>query len=107
MVNQYPGFRSIFDATCGIVFLGTPHMTSQGDEKWENCRLILKSNRKDVPKQCLSADDISKLASVCQQFEDVNLQVPVLSVYEATETKVRENLLQSLRGNLRNKIVSV
>jgi hypothetical protein len=94
------------DVTSGIIFLGTPHTTSKDDKRWENWKWILKLTRKDIPKQSQTDGDINMLVEVCQIFELLHLQIPVLSVFEAKETRVREGLLQSIRSGNKNQIVS-
>jgi hypothetical protein len=91
------------DVTAGIIFLGTPHLTSENDSRWENWRFILKANRKEISKDSLRASDTSSLAETCQRFQDLNLQVPILTVYETLETKIRDSLLYILRGGAGRK----
>lgn len=81
-------FPATRNALAGIIFLGTPHLTSPNDERWENWRLLLRIYRKDLPKTILSPQDIEMLAEVCLRFGGLNLHIPVLSVYETVETKV-------------------
>jgi hypothetical protein len=88
MYLAYHGFPATRNALGGIIFLGSPQLTSTSDERWENWRLILKLYRKDLPKTALSVQDIEMLAEVCQRFGELNLRIPVLSVYETLETKV-------------------
>lgn len=46
----------------------------------------------------MTDQEMESIATVCRQFEDLQLDVPILSVYEMRETKVRESLLYALRG---------
>jgi hypothetical protein len=73
----------------GIIFLGTPHLTFIDDDRWEKWRLLLKLNYKDVPKKILQPRDIQLLASVCDDFDGLNIQIPILSVYENIPTKIK------------------
>jgi len=94
------------DVTSGIIFLGTPHTTSKDDKRWENWKWILKLTRKDISKQSQTDADINMLVEVCQNFERMNLQIPVLSVFEAKQTRVRDGLLQTIRNSNKSQIVS-
>lgn len=85
--------------------MGTPHTISLEDRCWENWKWILKSTRKDIPKQSLSEDDIKALSEVCHHFQKLELQIPVLSVYEANKSKVRDNLLKSIRSGSSRELV--
>ncbi|KAI1448209.1 P-loop containing nucleoside triphosphate hydrolase protein [Annulohypoxylon stygium] len=82
---------AIRNAIAGLMFLGSPHLTSPTDERWELWRLILRLLRKNIPKNALREEDIKILTEVCERFSGLNLEIPVLSVYEMSETKVRES----------------
>jgi hypothetical protein len=88
MVLAHHDYPHIRNALAGIVFLGTPHLCTVDDDRWENWRLILQIYRKDIPKTILRNEDKESLASVCEHFSALNLPVPILSVFESTETKV-------------------
>ncbi|KAH6635094.1 P-loop containing nucleoside triphosphate hydrolase protein [Chaetomium sp. MPI-SDFR-AT-0129] len=77
-------------ALAGIVFLGAPHLTSTDDTRWENWRSLLRLYRKELPKTALRPQDVEILAQLCQQFSNLDLQIPILSVYETLTTKLRE-----------------
>lgn len=67
----------------------------------------MKLNRKEVPRNSLRDDDVTNLADLCRKFEGLNLRIPILSVFEGKETKIRDNLLHSIRGSgTRKQIVS-
>lgn len=67
----------------------------------------MRSNRKDIPKQNLAKEDIISFASACQRFDEIDLQIPILSIYEAFETRLRENILLNFRpGNNSSVLVS-
>ncbi len=68
-------------------------------------KLIMKANRKDVSKQNMTDQEIESIATVCRQFEDLQLDIPILSVYERRETKVRENLMYALRGKSKTAVL--
>lgn len=90
---------------CETIFLGTPHLSSYIDRRWERWALIPKSNRKDISKNSLGRDDVANLIAACQIFDDIGLQVPILSIYETQETKGREDLLCSLNGKNRKILI--
>ncbi|KAG8362497.1 hypothetical protein FVEN_g60 [Fusarium venenatum] len=102
--HDYP---NIHNALSGIVFLGTPHLCTTEDDRWDNWRKILQLYRKDVPKTVLRNEDKESLAYVCEQFSALNLPVPILSVFESTETKVPASGLGFIRkgGRLNVKLV--
>lgn len=83
-------YAAIYNALSGIIFLGTPHLTSADDERWERWRLILKLFRKDVPKTAVSRQDAEMLVKVFERFNGLNLRISVISVYETKETKMKD-----------------
>ena len=97
MTLAFRSRQSYEDVTSGIIFLGSPHLTSASAEGWNTVKLVMKANRKDVSKQNMTDNEMESIATACRQFEDLQLTIPVLSIYENRETKVRENLLYALR----------
>lgn len=85
------------DVTSGIIFLGTPHLVDASAEGWENLKLLMKGNRKDISKHNMTESEMELVISACQQFDNLHLPIPLMSVYELRETKVRESLFNPLR----------
>lgn len=73
-------------------------MKSTSAEGWDKVKLIMKGNRKDISKQNMTDSEMESITTTCRQFDDLRLTIPILSVYEARETKVHENLLAAFRG---------
>lgn len=86
--QELPAIRN---AIAGLIFLGSPHLTSVTDQRWEFWKMILKMYRKDLPKDILRTKDIKTLAEVCGKFSGLNINTPVLSVYEMAESKMRDS----------------
>jgi hypothetical protein len=42
-----------------------------------------------------------------KNFEKLNLKIPVLSVFEAKEIKVRDDLLQAIRNSNKRQLVGI
>ncbi|KAL8831927.1 MAG: hypothetical protein Q9170_005089 [Blastenia crenularia] len=57
----------------------------------------MKANRRDVSKQNMTEDEMEVIAATCRQFKELQLTIPILSVFEKRETRIRENLLAALR----------
>lgn len=93
------------DVTAGIIFLGTPHLISDEGDGWNNLKLIMKGNRKDISKENMTEDDKNNIISVGQRFDELRLGIPILSVYEAVETKLRENILHAFRPRNKSSVV--
>lgn len=83
---NYPAIRN---ALAGIIFLGTPHLTTVDDDRWDVWRSILKLCANDVPKNSLQGQDIQLLSNICENFNRLNIQIPILSVYETVPTKIK------------------
>lgn len=68
-------------------------------------KLILKHAPKDLDKAGLSTSDIKDLARVCNQFSNLCLEIPIISVYETVPSKVRgSGIFGRLLGS--NRVVS-
>ncbi|KAF2810563.1 uncharacterized protein BDZ99DRAFT_386857, partial [Mytilinidion resinicola] len=102
--SAYQYQRIYEDVTAGIIFLGTPHLAAERDEKWNLFKLIMRANRKDIAKENMTQDEIASIATVCRRFAALPLNIPILSVYEDKESKVRENLLQAWRSSSKTSI---
>ncbi|KAK7912199.1 tetratricopeptide repeat domain-containing protein [Apiospora marii] len=92
------GSRKAFeDVISGLIFLGCPHLISNSPESWNHVQLIMKANRKDINKQNMIDIEMERLITTCRQFEDLQLTVPILSVYEARATRFRYTMIHALR----------
>jgi hypothetical protein len=86
--QQLYRFRDLSDSLLGIVFLGTPHITAANERASQAFSRILRSDPRSPSKRTVSQKDLSSLAVVGLQFEELNLQIPILSAYETLETKL-------------------
>lgn len=48
-------------------------------------------------KRSLTSDDVAKLATSSRLFEQASVEVPILSVHETRETKVKTGLVASTK----------
>ena len=68
----------------------------------------MKSAKKDLAKPELSKAELSKLCEVCEDFQDLNLESPILSMYEGHDQNAEKNVLDSFRARRKNKqVVSI
>ncbi|KAK1834717.1 hypothetical protein QBC39DRAFT_8629 [Podospora conica] len=74
----------------GIVFLGTPHTTKHGKERWRSLTLLLH-HCFQLSRQAMSQAELKYdlVADISEQFEEKVHDIPVLSVFETKETKTR------------------
>ncbi|KAL9097860.1 MAG: hypothetical protein Q9165_000186 [Trypethelium subeluteriae] len=103
--HQYQ--RIYEDVTAGVIFLGTPHLTSMGDEGWDNLKLIMRANRKDISKQNLTEEEKNSLITICKRFQELQLPIPILSVFEGKESKIRENPFLAFRASSKSSLTLV
>ncbi|KAF2110706.1 hypothetical protein BDV96DRAFT_667086 [Lophiotrema nucula] len=81
--QQHLKYRSFLDTLSGIVFLGTPHRLENADDFSERNSRILKCCQPAIPRRLLaSLQDTSNLRLNATLFEDVNLRVDTISVFE-------------------------
>lgn len=73
----------------GAIFLGTPHSTSPDVHTWEKAGAILRlyARTKNAPIRP-NPKESEKLAQICSLFEQVFNQIPVLSAYETSPTRI-------------------
>lgn len=67
----------------------------------------MKANRNDVSKQNMTDDEMETIATACRQFKDLQLTIPLLSVHERRETKIREGLLRAWRPKSKPAIMVI
>lgn len=74
-----------------IMFLSGLHMPSTPTRLSERSMGVLRSVHNRMPKQGFSqlTDDSWKLADVCRLFEDIGLQVEILSLFEKEKTRLK------------------
>jgi hypothetical protein len=80
-------------------------LTSPSAEGWDNVKLIMKANRKDISKQNMTDNEMESIVTTCRQFDNLRLTIPILSVYEGRETRVRESLLSAFRGKAKTSVL--
>lgn len=96
-------YRPIIDAMSGVLFLGAPHFRDRLDAK-RAFDLLLKCQHKGFGRTLSTDRDILSLMQVCKDFELVNIQVPIISVYESLATSLRRSLFQ-IRAKARDQVV--
>ena len=87
--QQFTRFRDIIELVSGIIFLATPHFKNSSDDSGKLLSLVLRSDLTANPKKAFSKADLSNLAYTSWQFEELKLQIPVLSCFETEATKLR------------------
>lgn len=83
--------RILERVTSGIVFLGTPHLARSDEAIWRTLLSALKSETSNSFKYVSATEDISVLANISKQFEEIYKisELPILTVYETLGTKVQ------------------
>ncbi|KAH7265628.1 uncharacterized protein BKA55DRAFT_559302 [Fusarium redolens] len=89
--------QSLQDATAGVIFLGTPHLVDPAGNGWDIIRLLMKGSRRDISKDNMTEQEMEGVAMSCRLFEDLQLDIPILSVHEKRETKSWDSRLSNLR----------
>jgi len=78
------------DTISGVVFLATPHCKQADD--WQRFAQIFRAEYKTVNYRLLPKEDFSALCLVGLQFEELRLNIPILSIYETVPTRLRTNI---------------
>lgn len=96
------GDRKAVDLLAGIIFFGTPHKKKNHPESGARVTWLLK-HAGSMPKLFLAISELDSVAliNICEDFEQSDVQAPVLSVYETKPTKLKERFWLS-----RSEVVS-
>ncbi|BDD64229.1 hypothetical protein MAP00_009067 [Monascus purpureus] len=88
-INRLSQFSELWKNMAGAIFLGTPHSTSPDVHTWEKAGAILRlyARTKNAPIRP-NPKESEKLAQICSLFEQVFNQIPVLSAYETSPTRI-------------------
>lgn len=73
----------------GIIFLSTPHLRDENKPSWSNAIRILNSRSEKTLGDVDTIASLECIATLSQNFENLTLPVPTLSIYEKRSTKLR------------------
>jgi hypothetical protein len=90
--QQAHRFHDFIIAISGIVFLATPHIVRSDSEAVKAITQILKADLKSVTQRTISRRAVSYIAFTGMRFDELKLEVPVLSGFETRETKLRSTI---------------
>ncbi|MCJ1384991.1 hypothetical protein MMC17_008109 [Xylographa soralifera] len=89
-IRQQPHrFHDFLETISGIIFVATPHITKSDQASLESFSRILKADLKSVTKKTINKRDMSYLAFPGMRFEEVGMQIAILSIFETQETRLR------------------
>ncbi|XMA18100.1 hypothetical protein WAI453_010891 [Rhynchosporium graminicola] len=81
----------------GIVFLATPHIVTANTQAIHCISQILKADLKTVSSRTVSRKGVSHLAFAGMRFDELGLQIPILSCFETHETRLRSTIFFTKR----------
>ena len=82
-------FQALIEAVLGIIFLACPHSTRTDEATSRLYSLLQYLDTTDSIRLKISHDDLVSLANASRQFEEIGVQVPILSAFETKETKLK------------------
>jgi hypothetical protein len=91
-------FHDFIVAISGIIFLATPHILRADTEAVKTITQILKADLKSVTSRTVSRRGVSYLAFAGMRFDELMLQIPILSGFETRETKLRSTIFFAKKG---------
>ena len=103
--KRYFEFRTLIDVISGVAFLGTPHSIINGETESNLLDLMLRSEQVVLPKHLFGKEDNVAMAELSRDFEIVDLQVPIISVYEERAARIQESIFARFRKS-RQVVVS-
>ena len=91
-----PTYQKLIHVLAGVVFLGTPHPTYKNEKTWPRLGSILRSKSKFSRPIIAEAElEAAIVANVSQRFEEIGLEIPIVSVYEQKKTRIGEGPLKA------------
>lgn len=73
----------------GVIFLATPHMTDRNASSTQALSQILRSDLISNAKKLFTNADLSSIEYTSLRFEELKLQIPILSCHETQPTKLK------------------
>ena len=100
--QQFSRFRDIIELISGVVFLATPHFTKSDEESAKALSTVLRTDLSLTSKQPFTKLNLSSLVNTSLHFEELRMQIPVLSGFETVETKLRSSFWVSRKAIVSN-----
>ena len=73
----------------GVIFVGTPHVVSIDSDSQVAVRQMFQFHSQSARKTSVKDSDIVAFCDNCREFQELGLQVPILSIYETAKTHIR------------------
>ena len=84
------GAKTLTTSLAGIVLLGTPHFQENNKSEWKHAPAILQLHLSSLPADLEAEHELRRLATWSQEFQTLNLLVPVLSTKERKKSKTKK-----------------
>jgi len=103
-----PSYQKIIKLHAGVAFVGTPHPTYKNEKPWPRLGMILRCITKFQKVVLAQAEsEAAIVANVSKKFEEIGLEIPILSVYERNKTKISGGLFKSRAKVMVSQIISM
>jgi hypothetical protein len=88
-------FPTLLYSITGIVFLGSPHCAAHADKLTRTASWILRSIPSSISKKAHAqiSESARFLTDISRLFNDVQLRIEMLSLFEMQESKVKVGLI--------------
>lgn len=81
-------YRHLLTQIAGIIFLATPHRCANEEETPSRLTTLLRAYSRAASQKATTADEMRTYNLCIDRFEELALQVPVLSAYETEESRI-------------------
>ena len=97
-------YRQILRNLAAAILLGTPHSSPEHQDVWQNTALLVQPSRLLQKKRDIATKDLQLLSRSSKSFDEADVSIPILSIYEKKEIKVKTGLgnkktVVSMRSN--------
>ena len=87
--QQFNRFRDMIEMISGVIFLATPHLIDRNASSSNALSQILRSDLMSNVKKMFTNADFSSIEYTSLRFEELKLQIPILSCHETQPTKLK------------------
>jgi hypothetical protein len=87
--RQRDSFKDILLMLSGLALICTPHLTDGNRNRWKSIVQIPKIRLRFAEKKSLRGEELSRIASSCDQFSGLDFDRPVLEIYETKKSDIK------------------
>ena len=96
--EQLYRYRDLLEQISGIVYLMTPHLGKDENDTASKLGTILKQYSKPAGQKAVTREFLKPYQLCSLHFEELSLNIPILSIFETSESRFRSSRLTSRKS---------